>query len=294
MQGNQALGIASEVRKAWHWLVFRLHIRLPRIMAVVERQLPLRGVDDDVYTTLPDLGWAIPSTVYQTWTAGGFGRSHRATIRALRKRNASFSFVFYDDAMIEDYMERYYGDHPIHDVFKNAQFGALRTDIWRYALLYERGGIYIDISKSIDLPLARLLTPIAPALISWEGKASPFEPSARARSVLQHPDNILLNWALMFAPRHPLLKRVIDGIVDKYPDYRGIAFREPKQAILDFTGPHHLTECLLAAADAGEMDTAVQASTDFLDRAQWYAPGAWVRYLERPAYDIARDRVIVR
>lgn len=262
-------------------------------MAALERQLPLKPVEG-VYNTVPDRGWAIPSTVYQTWTENAFGRSHRRSLQQLRHRNPEFSFVLYDDAIIEDYMRQSYADHPIFKIFSGAELGPMRTDIWRYCILYERGGIYLDISKSIGLALSRLITPGTSAVISWEGKTSAFNPSETARAVLQHPDKVMLNWALMTSPRHPLLKRVIDGIVDKYPRYKGQIFAKPKQAILDFTGPHHLTECLLAAADAGEMNDAVQTSTDFFDTAQWHAPGTWVRYVRRAPYDLARDRIIVR
>ena len=284
---------ATFIRRSHHWIMYRLRLRAPRFWARIEFELPLRPASK-VYTEVAPSGRVIPNVVYQTWTAPLFGRTHVRELERFRALNADHAFRFFSDADISDYMAREYGQHPVYEVFKNACFGPLKTDIWRYCLLYQRGGVYCDIGKSIGISLTQLIPEGASTVLSWEKRgASPFSPPAAVSSQLQHPDKVNINWALMFAPAHPLLKRVIDGIVDKYPTYKGRLFETPKSEILRFTGPVHLTECVLAAVEAGELASAYQAGIEFHGSAHWGVPGSWVRYAEHAPYELARLKPIV-
>ena len=284
------------LRRGMHWVLYRLRLRLPRTMARLSRELPLRSVSA-LYTPSPSSGLQparIPRVVHQTWLTPRLGRSHAKALSAFRSRNPDFSFQFFDDVAIERYMEDHFGNHPVHEVFRNAVYGPMRTDIWRYCLLFERGGVYCDIGKAINIPL-RELTSHSSAVISWEERnPEPFRPSSVVSDRLEHPDRRVINWALMFEPRHPLLESVIDGIVDKYPRFRARPFTDPKQAILELTGPIHLTECVHAFAETSALEGIRQAGINFEGAGQWELPGSYVRYLESPPYILAKDQVIVR
>jgi mannosyltransferase OCH1-like enzyme len=282
------------LKKAISWIFYRISIRAPRLTATLTREIPTRPIEG-VYTAVPRSNAKIPNVVYQTWAVPRFGRTHGREIAAFRRRNPDYSFCFFNDFDLDDYMAARYGEHPIYNVYKNALFGPVKTDIWRYCLLYDRGGVYCDIAKAIGMPLSELIPPTASAVISWERRGdSPFVPSQLAAAELQHPNKKMINWALMFAPGHPLLKRAIDGIVVRYPGIRGRPTMFPKKAILAFTGPVWLTECLLASAEAGELDGAVQAGIEFHDTANWGLSGSYVRYVDKPAYLLAKDCPIVR
>ena len=246
-----------------------------------------------VYTPAPTVDQRIPNIVYQTWLEDSFGASHVAAIKVFRDLNHDYTFEFFDEARVQAYMEKHWRDHPIYDVFRNARFGPLRTDIWRYCLIYERGGVYVDVSKSIHIPLREIVTSEVACVVSWEDKAFPPPRSLAAARRLQHPDRILINWAIIAAPGHPLLRRAIDGIVASYPHYAGRVVPNPKEAILDFTGPHHLTRCLHDCAEADELEGMVQAGLDFSSACTWHLPGSWVRYTDRSPYEIARNEPIV-
>ncbi len=291
MSAAQRLSIF--LSRSHHWIMYRLRLRSPRFWARVECELPLRPATR-VYTEVTPSGKLIPNVVYQTWTAPLFGRTHVKELERFRARNADYTFRFFSDADISAYMRAEFHQHPVYEVFQSARFGPLKTDIWRYCILYQRGGVYCDIGKSISIPLAQLIPEGATTVLSWEKRGvSPYKPSAAVSAQLQHPDKVNINWALMFAPGHPLLKRVIDGIVEKYPAYKGKLFETPKSEILRFTGPVHLTECVLAAIEAGELASAHQAGIEFHDTAHWGVPGSWVRYTERPPYELARSQPIV-
>ena len=274
------------------WLTYRLRRRAPRLMAIAERELPM-GPSEGVYTSAPSKEQRIPNVVYQTWLGDAFGRSHRRAMKAFRDLNHDYAFEFFDEARIERYMASHWAAHPIYDVFQKARFGPLRTDIWRYCLIFERGGVYVDVSKSIDVPLRTLIDDETTCVVSWEDKPFPPPASATAARRLEHPDRILINWAVIAAPGHPLLRRAIDGIAANYSRYAGQVVENPKLAILDFTGPHHLTRCLHDCAEADELAGTVQAGLDFSGNCTWHLPGSWVRYTSKSPYEIARNEPIV-
>jgi mannosyltransferase OCH1-like enzyme len=272
---------------------FRRHIqtRLPRPYALLAGELPLRSCDLSQSAERSD--WLIPNVVYQTWEAQRFGRTHLRELRAFRERNLDCNFEFFTREAREHYMAATYAETQIHDIFRSARFGPMKADIWRYCILYERGGIYCDISKAIAVPLREIISPTASAVIAYEGNRVDFEASAAARAKLEYPDRVVVNWALMFAPKHPLLQQVIDGIVSKYDTYRGRVFVKPKQAIVRFTGPIHLTECVHNFVEMNELETFHQAGIDFHMQGIPYLPGSYVRYVEQRGYALAADQVIV-
>ena len=53
---------------------------------------------------------------------------------------------------MEDYMKNNWKNNSIYEVFKNSLVGPLKTDIFRYCILYERGGYYFDISRGCKIP----------------------------------------------------------------------------------------------------------------------------------------------
>lgn len=281
------------VRKVLRKIFYKASIHQPRVVARLCRELPVRSIGD-IYTSVPEWERRIPNTVFQTWVTPALGRSHRNALARFRQRNADFTFRFFSDADADRFMADMFGDHPIYAVYQSGLFGPLKMDIWRYCMLYRFGGVYCDIGKAIRTPIRELISTEASAVIAWEKRnVSPFPVSATAAAVLQHPDKRVINWAMMFAPRHPVMKRVIDGIVDRFPTVRGVCMLEPKEAILKFTGPLWLTECILAAAETGELHDVVQCGIEFHDSAEWELPGSYVRYIGRPAYILARNQPIV-
>ena len=114
---------------------------------------------------------------------------------------------------------------------------------------------------------------------------------------MQHPNNLLANWAFGFAAGHPMLAKTIDLICAYYPMFAGQAFAQPKNAIVKFTGPVMLTlawhEYLREIDDPVMLESVCQAHIDFHWQADTNMPRSWVRYAQVPAYTRAKNRSIV-
>ncbi len=240
---------------------------------------------------------AIPPVVYQTWDTRLLGKTHAAALQAFRDQNPDLGFVLVTKAERDAFMAREFAGHPILDIYLKGQFGPLKVDIWRYCFIYKNGGIYFDINKCLKQPIRQQLPLDATAWISYETTLGELFPPQQAINWMQHPNNLLANWAFGFAAGHPMLAKTIDLICAYYPMFAGQAFAQPKNAIVKFTGPVMLTlawhEYLREIDDPVMLESVCQAHIDFHWQADTNMPRSWVRYAQVPAYTRAKNRSIV-
>jgi mannosyltransferase OCH1-like enzyme len=268
-------------------------IRYPGTMAALLGELPLQSGKPIYSVVNEDPGQRIPNNVYQTWRVDRFGKTHLAELARFRAVNSEYSFHFYDQARMDEYMEDHFSGEGILDVYRRARYGPIKTDIWRYCILWERGGVYFDINKMVNIPLAQLIAPTDCGIISFEQNSSPVQCPPGIRSQLLFSDRNVLNWGLMFAKGHPLLRAVIDGIVAKAPAYIGHEVVNVKNAILALTGPHHLTECFYGYVETSGVGYIKQAGIDFFGTGVTNVPGSFVRYIAMPSYALEARGVIL-
>jgi len=88
----------------------------------------------------------IPKKIFQTHITKNIPPDTQHQIDRLKKLNYEYEYIYHDN---ED-MERYIYDNFDLDVFKALQRvkpGAGKADIWRLAVIYKEGGIYIDLDR---------------------------------------------------------------------------------------------------------------------------------------------------
>lgn len=173
--------------------------------------------------------------------------------------NPDYSFHFFDDARMEEYMRENYAGHPILDAFENIRIPASRADIWRYCILYREGGVYCDIDSMLSVPIRRILADDPSELLSFEGNlwrdhlsigdyADPSfflpGPPESIAAGLEHPDHVILNWFLCFERESPILKEAIDLIARHFEFYRNRNFESVWRAVIHCTGPIALTQAV--------------------------------------------------
>jgi hypothetical protein len=212
-----------------------------------------------LYTEAPRMPKKIPNRVYQTWKEQELPLALALEIRRFRKLNPDYSFSFFDDQQMAEYMESRYAGHPILPVFREARVPVLKADIWRYCILFREGGIYCDIKSAVKIPLRELLRDDVSELVSFEGlhwKDLMFPgryadaaiyypgPPEQIRSNLEYPENTILNWCLCFEKAHPILETIIDLIVRQAPFYRNKTFENMSMAGNHFTGVIAFTQAV--------------------------------------------------
>lgn len=246
----------------------------------------------DCYAAETD-DWKIPNTCYQTWVNHKFGRSHLAEIRIFRQQNSDISFVLYNEEMLNRYMRESWGHHPIYPIFLDSKFGPMRADIFRYCILYEKGGYYFDISKGSDLSIRGMHNPQTEAIISFENNYHGWEVPDSIKRRLDFPDNLVIQWGMGFVKGHPILERMIDSIVENESSFRGKVFTIPKNAILDYTGPRGFTKVVHESIESLSIGTLTQAGVDFFGHGSYALKGSYIRYFTKKHYTEFSDSIIL-
>lgn len=141
--------------------------------------------------------------------------------------------------------------------------GAAKADLWRYAVLWTYGGAYVDDDSDIGVPFDKMIEPLDTLIVSYEKNGfnanrcyipryhlSDFyayrNESDRDKKIFNH--RCLLNWAMVSAPRHPIITATIENAVEiirhEYLSdsvLRSLTGAYRWEAIMCATGPSLLT-----------------------------------------------------
>jgi len=147
---------------------------------------------------------SIPKIIHQTFKSDKLPFLTRWHISRFRKKNPEYAYEFYDDARIEAFLLEEFGSETLQ-LYKKLNIGAAKADFFRYAVLYKKGGIYVDIDSGINSKLDDFIKPEDVAIITREGDPTLFA-----------------QWALIYSSGHPFLHKTIEMVLEnirqnKYP-----------------------------------------------------------------------------
>lgn len=245
------------VRRAWK--------SAPAGAKAVVRRLkpkpPLIELTDTPGGHLPT--WTIPAQVFQTGPTRWIHSDHHQAIQQFRDLNPQLEHAFLDEVETDRYMKTVWGNHAIFRVYERALFGQMKADIFRYCIVFERGGYYLDINKAIMQPLRALHSETDHALWSFEKNSAVVFPDSPAAWHLFHPEKLVLQWGFGFAPQHPILKLAIDRIVETSQYFGSKEFNRILPTVVMFTGPGVLTWAVRKYLSEHDSDGVAQHNPDF-------------------------------
>lgn len=105
-------------------------------------------------SSLPKVNGNIPKVVFMSWKRKtNLPPELEKTTREVKRLNPGYYVIIFDDEDCKDFLYTYLGDDYV-DAFEKVIPGAFKCDLWRYAILYFFGGIYLDMDlyplKSLD------------------------------------------------------------------------------------------------------------------------------------------------
>jgi mannosyltransferase OCH1-like enzyme len=190
-------------------------------------------------------------------------------------------------------MNENWAGHKILEIYNKTIFGPMRADIFRYCVIYDRGGYYFDISKGCSVPIRSLHDVDTTALISYEENVCLLLPDSSLKQLMLHPTNYVLQWGFGFERGHKVLEEQINSIVANSHLFVGRQFNNPKDAILAFTGPGMFTRSVRNFLLSNSLTGVVQAGIDFNGCGIFSLPGSEARYLQVPPYATVRNSKIL-
>jgi mannosyltransferase OCH1-like enzyme len=86
----------------------------------------------------------IPLNLFQTWHTKKLPPKMKECTDKLRKENPEFQYFLFDDDDCRKFIKENFDENVLY-AFDNLIPGAYKADLWRYCILYKKGGIYLDI-----------------------------------------------------------------------------------------------------------------------------------------------------
>lgn len=155
----------------------------------------------------------IPKNIFQSWITKELHPKIQKKVDRMLELNPTYNHEIYTDSEISEFVNTNYPG-KISECFNRLTVPVAKVDFWRYLVLYKNGGVYVDLDSSINVSLDDFIREEDDAIITAETNP-----------------NTYVQWALIFNKEHPILKEVIDSIVDN------IENNSYPNDILNMTGP---------------------------------------------------------
>lgn len=91
----------------------------------------------------------IPKHVWQTYKTKNLPKVMKEARDKLMENNPDLVFHLFDDQSCRDFIQLHF-DESVLNAFNCLTPGAYKSDLWRYCVMFVKGGIYIDIKYTHD------------------------------------------------------------------------------------------------------------------------------------------------
>ena len=204
-------------------------------------------------TTAPKEINGVPLVIYQSWQSHIVPKGMKENIQRTIQMNPEFDYYLYSDADSRAFIAANY-DSDVVTAFDSLRPGAYKSDLWRYCILYKRGGVYFDIKMA---PLVRIKNILeSHSVVFVKDIVNP-----------ERLSECVWNGLMISPPNNNIFKYCIDEIVESCKQ------RLYRRNNLDITGP-----CLL-----GRM-IKKYALTDFFNNNILNLSGDYINYHSIPFF----------
>jgi len=117
----------------------------------------------------------IPAKIHQTHESlNSLPEELKQNIINVKKINSDHHYYFFNSDDRDDYISTYYSPEIISAYRSiNPVYGAARADLFKYLVIYQEGGVYLDIKSTTTRPLSQVLLPTDSYILSqWDNSAS--------------------------------------------------------------------------------------------------------------------------
>lgn len=181
-------------------------------------QIPYKkSIKDDIFNLnkyfndFKNINKNIPNHVYLMWHTSNLPFYMNENVELLKKKNPDIHFHLYDINQCRDFIKKNYSSDTLM-AFDTLKPYAYKSDLWRYCILYKKGGIYMDIK----------FTPIEENFqissfldkeyfcIDWSDKTT--------EEKIDYSGGVC-NGFIVCKPNNPIFKKCIDQIIDNVKNH---------------------------------------------------------------------------
>ncbi len=240
--------------------------------------------------------YGIPMICYQTWETKLFRKKFAKGITSFHNSNKDFSFILYDSFMRDEYMNSgLWSNTRICKIYNQAIYGVLKADIFRYCILYEKGGVYIDIARKLPKSINSYIKSDCGYSLFFNDHKGTADLVGIQCSKVQLENNLpanrsVINGVLIFRKGHQILNNTIENICEVSKFYLGIV-NSPRNSIIQLTGPGAITRAIWDYSNQNQLEKKALNLIDFTNKL-YTVKRAELRYLDFPYYGLEKEKAI--
>tara|TARA_A100001011_G_C14013417_1_gene716424 strand:- start:291 stop:815 length:525 start_codon:yes stop_codon:yes gene_type:complete len=123
----------------------------------------------------------------------------------------------------------------------------MKADIFRYCFIFDNGGYWLDVKSNLYFNPKEIVDKKTDcSLLISPHELEPGEINQNFKKLTPYTKNRrLTNWFIGGKKESKFIKYLINNIVNESKEYENIFFNNPKDAILNLTGPKQLTKSYL-------------------------------------------------
>jgi hypothetical protein len=205
---------------------------------------------------------SIPKQVFST------ASTHQWKLESIRQEreklinlNPDWKFHQFNDEACTQYIAHHFSGE-VSSAYKriNPRYGAARADLFRYCILYQEGGVYLDIKSTAAKPLTEIvgdqgLYPLS----QWDNRPGQPHHLWGVHKELEHvPGGEFQQWFIASPPKSKILGQVIDCVSENISNYAAKMEKTAgKQGVLTTTGPIAYTLAIAQLIQKGDIKLGV-------------------------------------
>lgn len=227
--------------------------------------------------------------VHTSWKTSKLHRSHRKWWEGqIRKNNRNVVVIWTDDC-VDKFIASKLGLRSrylsrLHDF----SFGQMRADVFRYHVIYEFGGIWVDVNKGFKKSFEDIFgNQISCLVVSYESNINIVLPEKSQRLLLKHPFNVFCQWSFAAEKGNQFLSSLIADLDMNLELLESTQMPITGRHIVATTGPGAFHTALIRHVDKGL--SFKQIGIDFNGFGIIRVPGSWAIEVSFKRYSEKRD-----
>jgi mannosyltransferase OCH1-like enzyme len=161
-------------------------------------------------------------------------------ISFIKSNNPGWEHRLYFDEEAREYLKSNLGPDDCRTIQKlNPKYNVVLADLIRYFLIYNEGGVYLDLKSTARKRFDAVLKPEDSYILSqWPNRVGQQYPGVGIHpDLVRIPGGEFQQWHIVSCPRHPFLKNVIQNTLFNCANYHPNWFGVGKMGVLRLSGP---------------------------------------------------------
>jgi len=202
----------------------------------------------------------IPKLIHQTTgNPAKLGDVYLNNIKDITNLNPLWEYKIYSDDDCCDFIYDNYGEEFLNIYLSiDPKYGAARADLFRYLVIYEKGGLYLDIKSTCYKPLDENIKPDDTLILShWPSSLHGIDiPLTGFHKEFLIPE--FQNWFILASQHNRIIESVVTEVVKNLESYSPFRDGVGIRATLSTTGPITFTKSIIPYLN----DPGVRVSTN--------------------------------